>query len=106
MKWGFSMDYGESIMDFDGNLEEFERKLFNKYREDLKDYLINNDSNALDNINDLTDGNLLSSLILIRSFESQEQINKLTKVLIFFTFVLVAFTVVLAFLTYLLYLKG
>lgn len=73
------------------------------YRKDLRDYLRNEGSN---DINSLTDGNLLSSLVLIRSFESQEQMNKLTKVLIFFTVVLVAFTVVLAFLTYLLYLKG
>lgn len=93
-------------LEFEENLEQFERKLFTKYREDLRDYLKNHNTDAFNDINNLTDGNLLSSLILIRSFESQEQLNKLTKVLIIFTVTLVVFTAVLAFLTYLLYLKG
>lgn len=80
--------------------------MFNDYRKKLKDYLRNQNSDAFQDLLNLTDGNLLSSLILIRSFESQERLNKLTKVLIIFTVVLVVFTVVLAFLTYMLYLKG
>lgn len=100
------VEHEEIDLEFEENPEQFERKLFTKYREDLRDYLKNHNSDALNDIYHLTDGNLLSSLVLIRSFESQEQLNKLTKALIFFTIVLVAFTVVLAFLTYLLYLKG
>lgn len=97
------MDSEKFILDFEVNLEEYERKLFKEYRKDLRNYL--KDVN-IDDVYELTDGNLLSSLVLIKSFDSQERLNKLTTVLIIFTVVLVVFTIVLAFLTYLLYLKG
>lgn len=96
-------DYEESVLEFEGKLEEFEKKLFNKYRKDLREYL---KKENVDDVYSLTDGSLLASLILIRAYESQERLNTLTKVLIIMTTVLVVFTVVLAFLTYLLYLKG
>lgn len=92
----------ESVLESEETFEEFEKKLFKKYREKLKEHLKTSDN--ID-VQEITDDNLLSSLVLIRSYYSQESLNKLTKVLIFFTIALVLFTIVLAFLTYLLYLK-
>lgn len=93
----------ESILDFDGNLEEFEKSLFEKYRKYLREYI---KKENVDDVYSLTDGSLLASLVLIKSYNSQERLNKLTKILIILTIVLAFFTIILAFLTGLLYFKG
>jgi hypothetical protein len=88
---------------FDENLEEFEKRLFERYRNDLREYI---KKENVDDVYSLTDGSLLASLVLIRTYNSQEKLNRLTKILIVLTTVLVFLTIVLGIFTVFLYLKG
>jgi hypothetical protein len=96
-------DINETNLDFDEELNDFEKSLFKKYRNDLREYIRNEN---VEDVYTLTDGSLLASLVLIRSHNSQEKLNKLTTVLIIFTLVLLLFTIILAVLTALLYIKS